>query len=457
MTAMTIWGFGQARTLACGGCLLFLAAVVPVVYAQPGPPGQTESDKLVQAHRAIQSAKLDVRFATYYSYPDETDFITTTYSVVLDRANKRLRIDRPGYTLLCDGKDVVLTADTLPGRHLRMPLNGKLNYQNLLGVYPDLANPTPPGVIMLLAEAPIMLLSDGLAQDATALGVKQVGTKPRRSMSLPMQLGSCELSADPKSRLLDEVLIEVDPKNLQGSGIEGVRFHYVLSWSAIDQPVDASLFDLDLKRSHEMTTLAQFLSVGPGGGVAAGGGQGPGPGNPAGGVAPTLLGMPLPDVELTELGSDEKTNLMDQDQGVVIVEFYASWTKASTLDLPALTDFKAWAEKEKKDVSVFAVAVGETKQTMTPWLDALEKTAKKKIEVPILLDTETKAAMAMGLPTVPRTIIAIDGRVVDVYGGVKPNFLDDLKKGLPGWLEKVKDQRDEAAQENASEESKETD
>ena len=35
-------------------------------------------------------------------------------------------------------------------------------------------------------------------------------------------------------------------------------------------------------------------------------------------------------------------------------------------------------------------------------------------------------------------MIVVDGRVVDVYGGVKPDYLDDLKEGLPGWLEKVK-------------------
>lgn len=455
MTAIRNTGFGRAFVAALAWAMVLLAAS-PGVLAQPGPPGQTESDKLVEAHQAIQSARLDVRFATYYSYPDETDFVTTDYRVVLDRANDRLRIDRPGYTLLCDGKDFVLVAEALPGRHLRMPLNGKLDYQQVFGVYPDIGNPTPPGLMLLLASDPMLLLSDGLAQDATPLGVQRVGPASLLTMRLPMQLGTCELSADPTTRLLDQVLIEVDPKRLAGSGIDGVRFHYELDWSAIDQPVDASLFELDLKRSHEMTSLAQFLSVGPvgggGGGAQAGGGNAPGPaGGGGGGAAPTLIGMPLPDVELQQLGSDETINLMDQDRGVVIVEFFASWTKASTLDLPALQDFTAWCEKEKKDARVFTVAVGETKESMTPWLDALEKTVKKDIDLPVLLDTKTDAAMAMKLPTVPRTIVAVDGRVVEVYGGVKPNFLDDLKKGMAEWLEKV-----EAADEDEAGEAKET-
>ncbi|MEO0477760.1 MAG: hypothetical protein AAF085_17595, partial [Planctomycetota bacterium] len=107
------------------------------------------------------------------------------------------------------------------------------------------------------------------------------------------------------------------------------------------------------------------------------------------------------------------------------------------LDLPTLSAFKAWCREEKKNVAVFTVAVGETADSMTPWIDALEKAAKQKIDLPVLLDTEMKAAMSLGLPTVPRTIIAVDGRVVDVYGGLKPNFLDVLKKGLSEWEKKA--------------------
>ena len=74
---------------------------------------------------------------------------------------------------------------------------------------------------------------------------------------------------------------------------------------------------------------------------------------------------------------------------------------------------------------------------MTKWIEALEKTAKRKVDLAVLLDTSTQAAMALKLPTVPRTLIVVDGRVVEVYGGLKPTFLGDLKEGLSGWLEKV--------------------
>ena len=65
----------------------------------------------------------------------------------------------------------------------------------------------------------------------------------------------------------------------------------------------------------------------------------------------------------------------------------------------------------------------------------------------MLMDTSTEAAIALKLPTVPRTLIVVDGRIVDVYGGIKPTYLDDLKKGMPDWLEAVKAAEDEPVEE----------
>ena len=448
-----IWGFGGFLTrLALLAGLLMAVVASPAVKAQPGPPGPSVSDPAVQAHRSIDTAKLEVRFSTYYCYPDETEFITANYSLVLDRPNNRLRIDRPGFTVICDGKDIVVTAAALPGRHLRLPAPSPLTYETLIKELPDLEHPTAPGLIMLLSNTPMSILSDGQANDATSLGPVKLSGKTLNQLKLPMQLGDCVLSCAQNTNLLDQVLIEVDPKNLQNAPVDAVRFHYAMTWSEVGKPVEDKLFEFDLKKSHEMTSMAQFLSNG---GVAAPGtvpqghgqpGQGAPPPNPPPSPPNTIVGMPLPDLDLAVLGQDKTINLFNQDKGVVIVEFYASWTKVSALDLPRLSDFDSWAKEQGTPVKVFAVAVGETKQSMTPWIDALEKTAKQKIEYPILLDSEMKAAMAMKLPTVPRTIIAVDGRVVDVYGGTKPSFLDDLKKGLPEW--KIKSESAGDAKEN---------
>lgn len=426
--------------------VLLLGLGVSAQPGPPGPPGQTETDRVVQAHREIDTAQVDVRYAQYFSYPDETEFAIAEYRVVFDRSNQRVRIDRPGYTLICDGEDVLLVAEALPGRHMRMPMEDDFTYERLVEVFPDLANPPAPALVLLLAESPVGQLSAGQADQFTRIAPKHDVPKPSNYLSVPMQEGMAQLIVDKATNRLSSMHIEVDPKLLAGSGLNAVRLHYDVAWSKVGDPIDDEVFELDVKQSHEFTTLAAFLS--PNGGNAQ-----PGPGGQGGVEAGnSLVGMPLPEIELGVLGTDEKVKLSELDEGVVILECFATWSKTSVLDLPALAEYRAWCEEKGHGVRVYGVVVGEQEQQMTKWMEALEKTAKKKVDVPILMDTSTDAVMAMRLPTVPRTMIVVDGRVVDVYGGVKPTYLEDLKEGTPEWLKKVKTEEEGGQQEDEAEE-----
>lgn len=398
--------------------------------AQPKPPGQTVSDRVVQAHREVGTAVVSVRYGIYYTRADETEFVTTDYRVVLDRPGGRVRVDRPGFTLVSDGRDIFLVAEALPGRHLHMPLDGGLTYERLVEVFPDLANPTPPALVYLLAEDPVAQFTGDPSVDATPLGPADGGGQGQIRLAFPLGQGSHQQGFDRESGLVEQVLIDLDVK---GQDLEAVRFHYAFEWSAVDEPVDEAVFELDLKQSQEMTTLAAFLSPPGGGGPGGAAGQGGG----AGGG--TLIGLPLPEIELAVLGSEDKVKLSELGEGVVVLECFATWSKTSVLDLPALAEYEAWCKENNHAVGVYGVAVGEQAEKMTKWMEALEKTAKKEIGLTVLLDPSTEAAMALKLPTVPRTLVVVDGRVVDVFGGVKPTYLEDLKEGTAGWLEKVED------------------
>lgn len=417
--------------VSLGGLVVVVLLLGLGAGAQPGPPGQTETDRVVEAHREIDTARVDVRYAQYFGYPDETEFAVAEYQVVFDRANKRVRIDRPGYTLVCDGEDVLLVAEALPGRHLRMPMEDSFTYERLVEIFPDLANPPAPALVLLLAESPVGQLSAGQADQFTRITPKHDVPRPAVYLSVPMQEGTAQLVVDKATNRLSSTHMEVDAKLLAGSGLDAVRLHYDVAWSKVGEPIDEGVFELDVKQSHEFTTLAAFLS--PNGGNAQ-----PGPGGQGGAAAGnSLVGMPLPEIELDLMGTDEKVKLSELDEGVVILECFATWSKTSVLDLPALAEYRAWCKEKGHDVRVYGVVVGEQEQQMVKWMEALEKTAKKEVDVPILMDTSTDAVMAMRLPTVPRTLIVVDGRVVDVYGGVKPTYLEDLKAGTPGWVEKV--------------------
>ena len=401
---------------------------------RPGTPRPTVAEAVIRAHREIGSAVIDVRFTPYFTYPDETEFITSAYRVVLDRQAKRLRVDRPGYTLICDGTDVLLVADELPGRHLRIPLNGPLTYKRLVEVFPDLHDPMPPALILLLADEPMAWLSDEVSDDATPFVPKHQGDRRTRGMRFNVGFGEAELLHNAKTKHLADLRVEVDRQQLVGSGLDAVQFHYSVKWSKVDEPIDAKVFELDLKGSAEMTTLAQFLTPsGPGNG------PGGGPGN-AGGGGGSLVGQPLPTSNSACLEARKRTT-----RSSCRIWTKAWWSLSFSRAGPGRACwtcragrlFKAWAEEQEHAVSVYAVAVGETPESIGRWLEALEKTAGREVDVPILLDSATDAAMALKLPTVPRTLIAVDGNIVEVFGGMKPEFLDDLKKGLPGWLEKV--------------------
>lgn len=429
-----IWDSGLGGWMSA---ICFLIVSIPAV-AEPTPPEQTQTAQVVQAHRAVASAQADVRFVQYFSYSDETEFATASYRVLFDRESRRVRIDRPGYTLISDGTDVLLVAEALPGRHLKMPLEGRFTYEKLVEVFPDLSQPIAPALVMLVSDSPIEQLSGGQSDSLERNVTDHVPDDRAIYLDLPVSQGTARLTVSEDLGLIESMLVEFDPQMLAGSGIDAVRLNYDIEWSRLDEPIDDSVFDLDLRQSHEMTTLAAFLS--PNGGNAQ-----PGPGGQGGGVPQggSLVGMPLPEIELELLGSEKKIKLSDLNQGVVVLECFATWSKTSVLDLPALADFRDWCAEQGHEAAVYSIAVGEQADYMTKWMEALEKTAKRDIDLPVLLDTSTKAAMAMKLPTVPRTLIIVDGRVVEVYGGVKPEFLTQLKKSTPGWLEKVVEDAEE--------------
>ncbi len=402
---------------------LLAALLLPApAVAAPGE-GDPLPDRVVQAHRDLERAHVVADYTIYFSYPDETEFVSTHYEVWLDRTTDRLRINRPGFTLVCDGQTVFLRSERIPGRHLEAPLADGLSYDALVRLVPDVNDPVPPALALLLADTPMMWLSAGHAPAADALKPRDDDPAARPRLRLPTQLGDLTFSCDPATLLLDDVVLVADDKQLDGSGLVDARFHYGLTVLPAEEPFDDGLFTFDTRQSQAVGTMAELLAP---------------PRNPnaqqGGPNAPTLIDLTLPEVELAVLDADETLDLSTLDEGVVVLEFFATWSRPSLTDLGDLVAYQDWADEEGHDVRVFAVNVLEKSKQVREWIALLSEQTGVDYDLPVLLDVTGQAAMTLGLPTVPRTVVFVDGRIVTVFGGVKPEFGQMLRDATPGWL-----------------------
>lgn len=392
--------------------------------AEMTPDAAALPDRAEQAHHALDRAHVRTTYTIYYSYPDETEFIGTEYAFWLDRPGQRLRIDRPGFTLVCDGQTVYLRSESIPDKHLEVALDdGGLTYDALVRLVPDVNDPVPPALALLLADQPMSWLSAGHAPTAQALKPRADDPLARPRLRLPTQLGDITLWLTPDTLLLEDAVLVADAKQLVGGPLTDARFHYHTTIDAVEGPFDDALFTFDTEGSDPASTMAQLLA--------------PPPAPPAPGTGPTLVGLELPDVELTPLAGGDPINLQDlgdSEHRVVVVEFFATWTRPSLTDLGDLTAYQDWCEEEEHDVRVLTVNVMEKTKAVREWFELLSQQTGVEYDLPVLMDTTGEATMGLGLPTIPRTVILIDGAIEEVYGGVKPGFAEFLRENTPRWL-----------------------
>ncbi|XAL99086.1 TlpA disulfide reductase family protein [Phycisphaeraceae bacterium D3-23] len=404
---------------------IVLAAALLAPSAQAAPTdgdGLDVPDQVIQAHRDLSRVHIDVRYTLYAAFPEETEFVTTEYAVWFDRDAQLLRVERPGFTLVCDGWTVFLQSDAIPDKHLEAPLDDDLTYDALVALVPDVDEPVPPALTLLLADEPILWLSGGMAINADALKPRDDDPQARPRFRLASPLGEMTAWAAPDSMLLDDVVQIADRKELQGSGLDDARWHYHFDFTIHDEPFDEDLFKLDVADDSEaVETMAELLAP---------------PSNPntGGGGGPTLLGQSMPELALDPLGDGDPVDLDDLEGELVIVEFFATWTRPSLTDLGDLQAYRDWAEDEGLDVGVYTVAVLEKSKDVRDFFERLSQQTGIDYDLPVLMDVTGEAAIGLGLPALPRTVILHNGAIVDVLGGRKADFLQTLQDRTAEWM-----------------------
>ena len=408
--------------------LTTLTCVTPA-WAMPGEDGDEGLPaRVVQAHRDIERGHVSAHYTAYFSHPDETEWVSTTYQVWLDRPAQRLRVDRPGFTLVCDGQTVYLRSESLPGRHLETPLGGKLDYAALVDLVPDVNDPVLPTVILMLADEPMFWLSAGHANRAQSLRPQNNDPESRPRLRLTAQLEELTLACDPGSHLLDEGVLLIDPQQFAGTDLTETRLHYQFEITPAAEAFPDKTFQFETEGSQAFATMDELLAPTTPTTIPHQAAQA-GPGQPV-----TLLGQTLPEIELQVLDQGEMNNLATLDEGLVVLEFFATWSRPSLTDLGDLVAYRDWAQEQGYDLRVIAVNVMEKPKQVREWLERLSQQTGIDYDLPVLLDVAGEAANALGLPTVPRTVVLVDGAIVEVFGGLKPEFGQMLRDATPGWL-----------------------
>ena len=136
-------------------------------------------------------------------------------------------------------------------------------------------------------------------------------------------------------------------------------------------------------------------------------------------AAATLVGKPAPEFQLKTL-SGESVSLADLKGQVVVLDFWASWCPPCIESLPHLG--KLYSE-ERDGVKVFAVNVQEDQAKVQRFLNS------RKIDVPVLLDSEGQVAQKYNVVSIPQTVvIGKDGTVRKVFVGLGDDGFEAIRK-----------------------------
>ena len=151
--------------------------------------------------------------------------------------------------------------------------------------------------------------------------------------------------------------------------------------------------------------------------------------NAAAQTAPQTL-TPLPDTpaappfSLTDL--EGNSHQLAQYQGKpVIVNFWATWCPPCRREMPSMQ--RAWEQLREQGIAMLAVDVGETEDTVFPFL------ADYQVTFPILFDHDSAVMKAWPVKGLPTTF------VLDAQGRIVYRAIGGRDWDAPELLEKVRE------------------
>lgn len=391
----------------------------PVV-AQAPPLGLV--DQVAQAYADTDQYEATLDFTRIRKIGRWTVTQQAEFHLALDRSEDRLKIDSPGprlsFVLVIDGQTLRLRSDRFPSHHVEVPAATPLNYQGLLNHTKVeqsqlLAEPLIIDLVMLLADEPLPTVTGLTKTSARPLSADPADADQRPRLAVTTSVGTMTLSIDPATKLITTAVHEIDsrwqgPDNTQ-------KDIYQFRIIRHNQPVADSVFQFQTANSRAVASLDEIVAASA---VRAGGSA---RGHP-------LINQAAPPIELATADGGQ-FKLADVDADVIVLDFWTTWCPPCVKGLPQIQNVDDWARQGGRRVGVYAVNVAETvEQVKAFWKD-------HALTMPVIMDTDRRAAAAYGVEGIPQTVVISGQRVHHVHVGLVPNLEQTLKSQIEALLE----------------------
>ncbi len=414
--------------------------------AQPGegaddPKAAALLDEVVKAYQTLGAYADQGRFVVDMNVGGRIQRQELPLHLTFARPNKA-NLDAGPVKLVIDGETATTVVDPLK-KYLAAPAPKEISLETF--------REGPVGAMLFGGPAgvPMFVLVNLLTAPEPAKVIGQLGgsLKLEGDAAAPTLLiaraegPGLKLVVDPKTKLLTDIDMQIDPKLLeqvarQGSEVKVGKLGWT-SGAVSTEPPAADAFAFKAPEGFEKVDSFQQALADPG---AA-------PGQRPEMAVDALVGKPAPDFALTLFDGPDKTRTAtnaDLAGKVVVLDFWATWCPPCLAELPEIQKLvDALAKDEtKKDVLVVALSQDAEPAEPAEVRELIEKTlAEKKIE----LDGKPNAAIGLdptgsigklfkveGLPTI--VVLDAKGVVQAAHVGYTPDIIERLTAEIDAVL-----------------------
>lgn len=433
----------SSKLAGAAGLAMAMALASALAAAQdPKPPadrpqGKPDDPKAVAllgevagAYQALGSYSDQGRFVIAMTEGDRAQKQEAPLRLTFARPNK-LSLDAGPVKLVSDGETITTVVDPLK-KYVAGPAPKAITL--------DVFREGPVGAVLFGGPSgvPMYILTNLLTSPEPTKAVEQLGGSLQLAGddAAPALLiaqadgPSLKLSVDPKTKLLTDIDMLVDPKLLERAAQQGKKVKVdKLGWVAgpvSTGPAAADAFAFKAPEGFAKVDSFQEAMAG-------------GPQERPKMAVDAKVGQPAPDFALTLLDGPDKTKVAtkaDLAGKVVILDFWATWCEPCLVELPEIQKLADELAKDETKKDVVVVALSQDREPADPAevRKLIEKTlAEKKVDLAgkpnaaIGLDPAGSVGELFQVEGLP-TIVVLDGKgvVQSAHVGFSPGIRERL-------------------------------